>query len=142
MPGPIDLQILTPTETVEHAQVSEVYVPAIQGLAGVLVDHRPYVTELGPGEVSYKEVTGVTRFLFVSGGFLENRDNHVTILADQVIRSDALDQVSLERELAESLERTRLGGGQGLDAAGWAAECENQRTLRLKLEILRRQQAG
>ncbi len=142
MPGPIDLQILTPTGSVVHTQVSEVYVPSVAGLAGVLADHRPYVTELGAGEVHYRETTGACHSLFVSGGFLENHGNQVVILADLVEPGEELDVAALERQLAESLARSGGGVAAGLDAETWQAEAETQRILRLKLDIVRRQQAG
>ena len=49
---------------------------------GILPGHAALLSMLGDGEMSYR-VDGKTSKLQVHGGYLEVRDDHVRVLADQ-----------------------------------------------------------
>jgi F-type H+-transporting ATPase subunit epsilon len=76
----IDLEIVTPEKKLLSVQVTEVVVPGIDGYFGVLPGHAPFLTSMGVGEISYKDLSG-THFLAAANGFVEVLPHRVTILA-------------------------------------------------------------
>ncbi len=75
------LRVYTPERELVDDDVKEVTAPAAYGEIGVLPDHAALVTTLEPGVLSYKRNGSVAR-LTVGSGFIEVRDNVMTVLAD------------------------------------------------------------
>jgi F-type H+-transporting ATPase subunit epsilon len=75
------LRVYTPERELVDGDVREVTAPAAWGEIGVLPDHAALVTTLEPGILSYRQNGAVTR-LTVGAGFIEVRDNVMTVLAD------------------------------------------------------------
>ncbi|HVF69371.1 MAG TPA: F0F1 ATP synthase subunit epsilon [Xanthomonadales bacterium] len=75
------LQIITPEKTVFNEEIDEILVPTDKGQIGILPHHINLVTSLTHGEMIIK-ANGKDRVLAVTGGFLEIKNNKVTILAD------------------------------------------------------------
>ena len=94
--------------------VDEVIVPGIQGELTVLPQHAPLLTMIKPGILSLikgNEETDVA----ITGGFLEVKDDRVTILADAAERAEEIDTVRAEearrraeRELEEREDTAEL----------------------------------
>ena len=75
------LRVVTPTRSVVREDVDEIQAPGLAGYLGILPGHAPLISELKPGEMSYRQ--GKTlRKLAVSGGFLEVLPEQVTVLAE------------------------------------------------------------
>jgi F-type H+-transporting ATPase subunit epsilon len=75
------LRVYTPERELVDDEVKEVTAPAAYGEIGVLPDHAALVTTLEPGVLTYKRNGSVAR-LTVGSGFIEVRDNVMTVLAD------------------------------------------------------------
>ena len=75
------LRVYTPERQLVDDDVREVTAPAAWGEIGVLPDHAALVTTLEPGVLSYRQNGKVAR-LSVGAGFIEVRDNVMTVLAD------------------------------------------------------------
>lgn len=103
MPGNIMLEVVTPEKVVVNEEVQIVVAPGEMGEFGVLIGHTPFLTPLRLGAVRYKDVSGVERVVFLSGGFAEVLPNKVTILAESAERRKDID---LERAKA-ALERAK-----------------------------------
>ncbi len=66
------------------------------GELGIVAGHAPLVTTLRPGEV--RIVNDKTEELYyVAGGILEVQPDRITILADEVVRTEDLDPVDVEK---------------------------------------------
>jgi F-type H+-transporting ATPase subunit epsilon len=103
----LTLEIATPTRLVATESVDEIVIPGSQGYFGVLPGHAPFLTTLGIGELMYR--TGrEERYLAVSGGFAEVRNDKVIVLADTAERPEEIDRARAERA-RERAER-RLAG--------------------------------
>jgi len=76
----IELEIVTPDRKVLSVQVSEIVLPGIEGYFGVLPGHAPLLTQLGVGEITYRDASG-THYLAVAEGAVEVLPDRVTILA-------------------------------------------------------------
>ncbi|MCR5709868.1 MAG: hypothetical protein K6G79_05245 [Bacteroidales bacterium] len=74
----ITLKILSPEKEVLSAQVSLVELPGTQGRFEVLKDHAPLVSTIDAGTIRYIQ-DGVRRELECTAGFVEVRDNLVTV---------------------------------------------------------------
>jgi F-type H+-transporting ATPase subunit epsilon len=79
--------------------------PASEGEIGVYPNHIPLISTLKPGVLRLQLPNESVQQVFaISGGFMEVHANHVTVLADVVERTDALDEARIieQKNLAES----------------------------------------
>lgn len=111
------LQILTPGKMVEDTYVSIATLPGVEGDFGVLAGHMPFITNLGPGVVSYEE-GGMPRRIAVSAGIVEVIQTRVIILARTAETVDEID-IDRARKTKESCE-AKLSG-MTHDHEDWAA---------------------
>lgn len=107
MPDRLTLEIATPTRLVVTETVDEIVIPGSEGYFGVLAGHAPFLTTLGIGELMYR-IGRDERYLAVSGGFAEVRNDKVIVLADTGERPEEIDRARAERA-RERAER-RLSG--------------------------------
>ena len=84
------LRVVTPNRQVVREDVEEIQAPGKEGYLGILPGHAPLISELKPGEISYRQGRDV-RKLAVSGGFLEVLPEQVTVLAETAERPEEID---------------------------------------------------
>ena len=84
------LRVVTPNRQVVREDVEEIQAPGREGYLGILPGHAPLISELQPGEMSYRQGRDV-RKLAVSGGFLEVLPEQVTVLAETAERPEEID---------------------------------------------------
>ena len=65
--------------------------PAVDGEIGILTNHHPLVTKLGPGAMRVVKTDKTEEVLFVNGGYLEVLNNKATIIADAAENIDAIE---------------------------------------------------
>ncbi|HVG30029.1 MAG TPA: F0F1 ATP synthase subunit epsilon [Pyrinomonadaceae bacterium] len=99
---PLTLDIITPERNLLSETVDSVTVPGAGGELGILPGHTPLISQLQTGVLSYAQ-GGATKRLHVSGGFVEVRDDRVSVLADLAERPEEIDaaRARLAREHAE-----------------------------------------
>ncbi len=133
----LTLEVVTGERLIfRDTDIDEVVAPGAVGELGILPNHAPLVTSLQPGALVIKKA-GQEEPYFVSGGFLEVKQDLVTVLADAAERGD---QIDLERsEAARRRAEEHLRSTQNVDRA--RAEAALRRSLmRLKVsERWRRQ---
>lgn len=78
----IRIEVITPERTVLWDRAESIIAPAVDGYVGIQANHAPMVAGLRAGVLFYGGVAAEKRRLAISGGFLEVKDNHVTVLAD------------------------------------------------------------
>jgi F-type H+-transporting ATPase subunit epsilon len=98
----LQLEVVTPERRVLAEAVDMVTVPGLGGELGILPGHTPLISQLQTGVLSYAN-GGKTSQLHVSGGFLEVRDDHVSVLAEVAERPEEIDaqRARLAREQIE-----------------------------------------
>ncbi len=89
MADTIQLEIVTPDRLLVNEQVEEVEIPGKSGYLEALPQHAPLITELAPGELTYKHGGKVNR-LAVSWGFAEVLPDKVTVLAQTAERPEEI----------------------------------------------------
>ena len=101
MPDTFQLEIVTPEKMVVRDSAEEVEIPGRNGYIGVLPGHAPLITELGAGEISYKNGGQLHRFA-VAWGFAEVLPDRVTVLAETVERAGEIDTNRAQQSLSEA----------------------------------------
>ena len=74
--------IVTPQERLYDGEANEVYARSVEGEIGILPGHQPALLQLADAPVRVKDAAGEHSFA-IHGGFLEFRDNNLTVLADR-----------------------------------------------------------
>src|SRR6476660_1168178 len=103
----IQLEVVTPERSVLAEPVDMVTVPGLGGELGILPGHTPLISQLQTGVLTYVQ-DGKSSQLHVSGGFVEVRDDHVSVLAEVAERPEEID-VSSDRATRERLEKQLTG---------------------------------
>lgn len=96
------LEIVTPEKKVFSDDVRFIIVPGEAGELGFLPNHAPLMSGLKIGLITVQQEA--KRFkVSIGGGFVEVRNNKVTVLADTAERDDQIDRerAELAKERAE-----------------------------------------
>ena len=119
----IALEVVTPERRVLSESVDMVTVPGWGGELGILPGHTPLISQLQTGVLTYTQ-DGKNFPLHVSGGFVEVRDDHVSVMAEVAERPDEIDaaRARLARERVEK------------QLHGWSGTEEDFEIARAKLE--------
>jgi len=137
---PLKVDIVTAERVVYSDEgVDEVVAPGIEGELTVLSQHAPLLTMIKPGVLRIVKGSDDVD-MAITGGFLEVRDDRVTILADAAERAEDIDSVRAEeaRRRAERALEERESKVELVEAAA-----ELQRALiRLKAVERRRRRSG
>ncbi|MCD7710364.1 MAG: F0F1 ATP synthase subunit epsilon [Porphyromonadaceae bacterium] len=72
------LEIISPTGTLFHGEVSRVTLPGTIGSFTVLQDHASLLSTLKAGEISY-ESDGAVKTVAAEGGFVDVNNNRVVV---------------------------------------------------------------
>ncbi|HEX7774193.1 MAG TPA: F0F1 ATP synthase subunit epsilon [Pyrinomonadaceae bacterium] len=103
MADKIQLEVVTPERRVIAEPVDMVTVPGLGGELGILPGHTPLISQLQTGVLTYV-ADGKSSQLHVSGGFVEVRDDHVSVLAQVAERPEEID-AARARLLRDQLEK-------------------------------------
>jgi F-type H+-transporting ATPase subunit epsilon len=133
---PLSVHVVTAErEVYTEDGVDEVVAPGIAGEFTVLPSHAPLLTMIKPGIMRLVKGDEETD-LAITGGFLEVRDDRVTILADAAERADEIDTVRAE-EARRRAER-ELEEREGAEELAAAAAALQRALLRLRAAERRR----
>lgn len=114
----LQLEVVTPERRVLSEAVDTTTIPGLNGELGILPGHTPLISQIKTGVLSYT-TGGRTSQLHVSGGFVEVRDDHVSVLAEIAERPEEIDanQARTTRELVEKRLSAWTGTEEELDQA-------------------------
>jgi F-type H+-transporting ATPase subunit epsilon len=129
----LKLEVVTPERRVLSESVDAVTLPGLGGELGILPGHTPLISQLQTGVLSYT-VGGKTLQLHVSGGFIEIKDDVVSVLAEIAERPEEIDaaRARLSREHTEKQLNAWSGSEQDLEEA----------RVKLERSLVRLQLAG
>ena len=125
------LRIVTPSRQVVTEDVGEAQIPGKEGYLGILPGHAPLISEMKPGELTYRQGRQ-THHLAVSGGFVEVLPDQVTILAENAERAEEID-AARARAAKERAERRLRSPDPDVDI--------NRATVSLERALIRLQVA-
>ncbi|HXG36397.1 MAG TPA: F0F1 ATP synthase subunit epsilon [Dehalococcoidia bacterium] len=137
---PLTVDIVTAEQAVySDSGVEELVAPTVLGEITVLPSHAPLMTMVEPGVLRIVK-RGEEIEMAVSGGFLEVREDRVTILADTAERAEEIDVARAEQARREAQESLHARG-PGVDLV--AAEANLRRSLaRIRAVERRRRRTG
>ena len=112
----LELEVATPERLLVHERVTQVEIPAENGMLGILPEHAPLLSLLGVGQLTYTGGEG-KRTMFISGGWLQVLHNHVRVLTDRAEMANEIDVARAEAALKRAQERLALPSSAGIDVA-------------------------
>jgi F-type H+-transporting ATPase subunit epsilon len=101
--------VVTPEQQVLDETVSQVILPAHDGLIGILTDRAPLLMKLGVGEMRVTPTggtgTGRERVYLVDGGVAQMKNNNLTVLTQHATPASELNSEDAKAALAEATAR-------------------------------------
>ncbi len=102
------LTVVSPSSTLFDGPAEYVQLPVHDGMIGILPHHAPLVSVLGYGLLTLRAGGREQRYQ-VDGGFLEIRDNRVSVLADAALAPQDIDFARADQDLQEALALPAVG---------------------------------
>lgn len=78
----MQVDVVSAERSLYSGEATAVYARSLDGEIGILPGHQPVLLALGPSPVRVQGVDGDEVVLAVHNGFLELRENQLTVLAD------------------------------------------------------------
>ncbi|HEY9155120.1 MAG TPA: ATP synthase F1 subunit epsilon [Opitutaceae bacterium] len=110
----LTLEIVTPEARVYSDTIDTVVIPTVDGEIGILPGHIPLLTQVDNGELRVTK-NGVTTYLAVGKGFAEISNDKVSVLAENAINEEKIDEHAVEA--AQKRAEEALAGKSDLDPA-------------------------
>ena len=130
-------EVISPERTLYRGEVDMVVGTAVDGEIGILPLHIPLVTLLGIGELRLKKDDEWT-YIAIYGGYLEVREDRVTVLAEL---AELASQIDLERaeQAKEEAQKRVVEARKKVEAEEdfYAAE-EDLRQALTRLQVARK----
>jgi F-type H+-transporting ATPase subunit epsilon len=98
------LSILTPEHEFYRGQVEMLNVSALDGQMTVLASHAPTVVGLTEGEISLRDVNGITRWAAASDGFMTVTQDETVMMLQSAEWPEDIDRVRALRTEAKARE--------------------------------------
>lgn len=90
-----------------EGEALQVQVPLQDGLMGIMAHHENAVLGIVPGTLRLQQPDGEWQTAVVDAGFARISDNTVSILVEEVLRPEEIDEERERRTLAEAQEQLR-----------------------------------
>ena len=99
MADKIAFELVSPERLLVSEDVEMVVVPGEEGDLGVMPGHAPVIANVRPGTICIFSGNAVARRLFVAGGFLEVTPERCTVLAQEAVAVEDIDQADLQTQV-------------------------------------------
>jgi len=100
----LQVEVVTAEREIYNGEADMVVAKGTEGMLGILPRHAALLTTLAIGEMRIK-LGDAEEPLFIAGGFLEVRDNVVTVLADTAEHAEEIDEARAEEARRRAQER-------------------------------------
>jgi F-type H+-transporting ATPase subunit epsilon len=94
----LTLEIVTPEARVYSDTIDTVVIPTVDGEIGILPGHIPLLTQVEHGELRVTK-GATTLFLAVGGGFVQVSGDKISVLAEQAITEEKIDEKAVENAM-------------------------------------------
>tara|TARA_B100000424_G_scaffold268640_1_gene263829 strand:- start:3373 stop:3759 length:387 start_codon:yes stop_codon:yes gene_type:complete len=99
MDNKINFDFVSPEASIVSSEVDMVLIPGVDGDAGILPDHSPFMTTLRQGIVEVTFEQGNVKKYLVEGGFADITQDKMTILAETSLNLSDSDSKVLKSEI-------------------------------------------
>lgn len=107
-----DFELVSPEQRLLSVAATMAVVPGEEGHIGVLPNHSALVASVQPGVVEvFVPGEAAAQRIFISGGFADISADNCTILAEEAIKVDDLDEGALEQQINNLTEDMGLAEG-------------------------------
>jgi F-type H+-transporting ATPase subunit epsilon len=106
--------VVTPEETAFEQEAEFVALPLFDGEIGIGLDHSPLIGRLGYGEMRVRQGSQVDRF-YVDGGFVQVRDNTVSVLTNRAVPAAEVDREQANEQLKQAMQQ-KANSPEAMDA--------------------------
>lgn len=103
MAEPLQFELVSPEKLLMSDGVDQVVVPGSEGYFTVLKGHAPTMSTMRPGVLEVSQGNATVR-IFVRGGFADVTPTGLTVLAEQAVPVDDIDDQMLAREVKNAEE--------------------------------------
>ncbi|OCC30236.1 ATP synthase epsilon chain [Leptospira interrogans serovar Canicola] len=97
----LKVSVISPEKILYKGEVDSLIVPGSEGFFGILPNHAPLVATLGIGILEIRKGEKL-KVLSVEGGFVEIKDNSISILTDHGALKEDIDLESRKKEFSRS----------------------------------------
>ena len=97
-------ELVCPEKLLLSADASMVVIPGAEGDFGVLVGHTPLISALRPGVIDVYVGDTVNGRIFVAGGFAEVTGARCTVLAEEAVPVEEINQMTAQARSSAALE--------------------------------------
>ena len=104
MPDPFTFDLVSPEKLLLSEDVEMVVVPGAEGDFGVLIGHASLISALRPGVIDTYAGTKVEKRIFVAGGFAEVTGERCTVLAEEAMPVEDIDQSEADARITSARE--------------------------------------
>jgi F-type H+-transporting ATPase subunit epsilon len=101
----IQCVVVTPERAVLDERCSFIAIPLYDGELGVAPGRLPLIGRLGFGELRLVTAAGTQRY-YIDGGFVQTRDNTVTILTPRAVKAEDIKIPAVEETLKAAQKPT------------------------------------
>jgi len=108
------LEIVTPEITVLSEDVDSFEATGTQGEFQILAGHTPFLTGLRIGHVVYSK-SGQTKYVSISGGFCEVKENRAVIIAHTAENASEIDRARAEEAKKRAQSRLEVKDNSNID---------------------------
>ncbi|MBL8785983.1 MAG: ATP synthase F1 subunit epsilon [Deltaproteobacteria bacterium] len=129
------LVIVTPRGSKVDTNVSMVAVPGEMGELGILPGHRPLITALAIGVLTYSE-GGKVKQLATNEGFMEVHDDELVVVTESAEEPDEIDAERAKKSL-DAAEAALKTVDQYADPVGWKQLQEKRQRALNRLAVSR-----
>lgn len=108
MPNLIKVDLVDSEREIFSGEAEFIIAPAVEGELGIYPHHAPLISKLKPGVLRVKVPEQTEHLVFaISGGYIEIQNNHVSVLADIIERTDELDEARLLEQKAAAMAKIK-----------------------------------
>ncbi|TGL93465.1 ATP synthase F1 subunit epsilon [Leptospira barantonii] len=97
----LNVSVISPEKILYKGEVDSLIVPGNEGFFGILPNHAPLVAVLGIGVLEIRKGDKI-KALSVEGGFIEVKENSISILTDHGALKEDIDLETEKKALAEA----------------------------------------
>ncbi|EMY76203.1 MULTISPECIES: ATP synthase F1 subunit epsilon [Leptospira] len=97
----LNVSVISPEKILYKGEVDSLVVPGSEGFFGILPNHAPLVAVLGIGVLEIRKGEKL-KVLSVEGGFIEIKDNVISILTDHGALKEDIDVEAEKKALTEA----------------------------------------
>ena len=128
-----NFELVSPERKLMSEPATMAVIPGEEGDFGVLPNHSALVASIRPGVVKvYTQDSGEPRRIFIAGGFADVTATNCTVLAEEAVNVNDLNQADLEQTIRNLQEDMGLAG----DEAEKARVARKLKLAKAKLEAV------